>query len=119
MLRSVSTYIASSEKFRSLKMNDGNILCEVELPGIFVGKNLGELDLRNKSGVEVILIKQNYDEKTNESDKVFTPNLTYRFNYGDRLLIVGSPKIIDDFKQTLLQQFEKDLRSHKLVIDEE
>ncbi|RUA28004.1 MAG: TerB family tellurite resistance protein [Bacteroidetes bacterium] len=28
-------------------------------------------------------------------------------------------KIIDDFKQTLLQQFEKDLRSHKLVIDEE
>ena len=97
MLRSVSTYIASSEKFRSLKMNDGNVLCEIELPGTFVGKNLAELDLRHQSGIEVILIKQNYDEKTKESEKVFTPNLSYCFNYGDRLLIVGSQETIDVF----------------------
>ena len=99
MLNSVSAYLGSVGKFRKLKMMDGEILCEVEVPGKYVGKNLSELDLRHKYGVEVILIKQNYDAETNESAKVFVPNPEYQFAYGDKLLIIGNEKEVDRFNQ--------------------
>jgi len=99
MLKSVSAYIGSAGKFRQLKMMDGEILCEAEVPGKYVGKNLSELDLRHKYGVEVILIKQNYDPDTKESEKVFVPNPEYRFSYGDKLLIVGAQNEVDWFMQ--------------------
>ncbi|HHB77890.1 MAG TPA: CBS domain-containing protein [Saprospiraceae bacterium] len=97
MLNSVAAYIGSAGKFRQLKMIDGEVLCEVEVPGKYIGKNLSELDLRHKYGIEVILIKQNYDEETNESEKVFVPNPEYRFAHGDKLLIVGSQEEVDLF----------------------
>jgi len=99
MLNSVSAYIGSVGKFRQLKMVNGEVLCEVEVPGKYVDKNLAELDLRHKYGIEVILIKQNYDPETNESEKVFVPNPEYRFAYGDKLLIVGSQEEVDLFNQ--------------------
>ncbi len=97
MLRSVSGYINSSSKFKQLKMMDGEILCEVEVPGRYVGKDLSQLDLRHKYGIEVILIKQNFNQETNESEKVFVPNPEYKFAYGDRLLIVGSDEAVNKF----------------------
>ena len=57
------------------------------------------MDLRHKYGVEVILIKQNYDQATKESEKVFVPNPEYRFAYGDKLLIVGEQSEVDWFNQ--------------------
>ena len=90
MLKSVSGYIGSATKFRKLKMVDGEVLCEVEVPGEFIGKNLSNLDLRHKYGIEVILIKQNYDKKTNEPEKVFVPKPEYKFEYGDKILIIGT-----------------------------
>lgn len=97
MLRSVSGYIGSSSKFKQLKMVDGEILCEVEVPGKYVNKNLSQLDLRHKYGIEVILIKQKYDEITKETEKVFVPKPEYNFCYGDRLLIMGSEEQVDEF----------------------
>jgi len=97
MLKSVSAYIGSASKFRQLKMMDGEILCEAEVPGKYIGKNLSQLDLRHKYGIEVILIKQNYDMDTHEAEKVFVPNPEYQFNYGDTLLIVGSKEEVDKF----------------------
>ena len=80
-------------------MMDGEILAEVEVPGEFVGKNLSELDLRHKYGIEVILIKQNFDSETKEAEKVFVPKPEYTFDYGDRLLIVGSEEDVDRFEK--------------------
>lgn len=97
MLKSVSGYISSTNKFKKLKMLDGEVLCEVEVPGEFVGNNLSNLDLRKKYGIEVILIKQNFDKNSNESEKIFVPNSAYKFNYGDRILIIGKEDKIDKF----------------------
>lgn len=99
MLNSVSGYISSTKKFRKLKLVDGEVLCEVEAPGEFVGKNLSELNLRQKYSIEVILIKQNFDPQTNESNKVFVPNPKYDFHYGDKLLIVGSEDDVTKFNK--------------------
>ena len=99
MLNSVSGYISSTTKFSKLKLVDGEVLCEAEVPGEFVGKNLSELNLRQKYSIEVILIKQNFDNTTNESDKVFVPNPKYNFQYGDKLLIVGSEDDVNNFNK--------------------
>ncbi len=97
MINSVSGYIASAYQFKKLKLTDGEALCEIEVPGEFVGKNLIDLDLRHKYGLEVILIKKNFDEKTNEAEKVMVPTSDYIFDYGDKILVVGDEKVVDEF----------------------
>ena len=97
MLKSVSGYIGSATKFKKLKLSDGEVLCEVEVPGNFIGKNLGDLDIRQKYGIEVILIKQNFDRETNEAEKVFVPRADYNFEYGDKLLIIGEEENVSYF----------------------
>ncbi len=97
MLKSVSGYIGSATKFKKLKLTDGEVLCEVEVPGEFIGKNLNNLDLRQKYGIEVILIKQNFDRETNEAEKVFVPDPGYNFEYGDKILIIGEEENVEKF----------------------
>jgi len=92
MINSVSGYIASAVKFKKLKMGDGKILSEIEVPGEFIGKNLAELDLRHKYGIEVILIKQSFNQETKEAGKIIVPVPEYVFEYGDKILIIGEEK---------------------------
>ena len=99
MLNSVSTYMNSTGKFKKLKMTDGEVLNEVEVPGEFVGKNLAELDLRHEFGVEVILIKQNFDPENKEVEKVRVPHPEYVFAHGDKLLVVGTEENIDKLNE--------------------
>jgi len=90
MVTSVSGYISSLRKFKQVKLMDGQILCEIEVPGKFVNKTLKELNLRNRYGVEVVLIKQNYDKEKNKRHIVITTKPDYRFKFGDSMLIMGS-----------------------------
>jgi len=94
MINSVSGYIASAVKFKKLKMGDGKVLSEIEVPGEFIGKNLAELDLRHKYGIEVILIKQSFNNETKEAGKVIVPIPEYKFEYGDKILVVGEEKSV-------------------------
>ncbi len=96
MINSVSGYISSAVKFKKLKMGDGKVLSEIEVPGEFIGNNLANMDLRHKFGVEVILIKQNFDKITKETEKIMVPTPEYKFEYGDKLLIVGEEKEISN-----------------------
>lgn len=90
MVTSVSGYISSLRKFKQVELMDGQILCEIEVPGEFVNKTLKELNLRNRYGVEVVLIKQNYDKEKNKRHIVITTKPDYRFKFGDSILIMGS-----------------------------
>lgn len=97
MLESVSAYIDSSQKFKKIKIFEGEALCETEIPGEFVGKQLKDNNLRQKFGIEVILIKQGYNGETNEREKLFVPKPDYVFNYGDTILIMGSEEDVENF----------------------
>ncbi len=101
MVDTVSGYITSAGNFKKIKMENGQEMCEIEVPGDFVGKTLPELDIRKKYGVEVILIKQNFDDKDKEKHKVIPPNPKYRFYFGDTILIIGSPENIKKFEKTV------------------
>ena len=62
-------------------------LVEVPVPPRFVGKTLGSLDVRNRYGVTVLLIKQ----QGNPGEEVInaTPSAHYEFQVGDTMLIMG------------------------------
>lgn len=91
MVTTISSYIGSLSKFKRVKLIDGQILGEIEVPGEFVNKTLKELDLRNRFGIEVILIKQSYDAKIKENQNVIPAKPDYRFKFGDSILIIGTP----------------------------
>ncbi len=98
MAGAISTSITSAEKYKEIPLSDGELMCEVEVPGNFVGRSLMELDLRNKHKIEVILIKQNYDPKDKEAGKIVTPEPHYKFQYGDRILVLGHQEDVIRFK---------------------
>ena len=95
MVTSVSGCIGSMEKFKRVELVDGQVLCEIEVPGAFVGKTLQELNLRSRFGTEVILIKQNFNAEKNEKQHVITPKPDYQFKFSDSILIMGSQDCID------------------------
>jgi CIC family chloride channel protein len=90
MVTSVSRYIGVMDKFKRVELMDGQVLCEIEVPGAFVGKTLQELNLRSRFGTEVVLIKQNFNAEKNEKQHVMMPLPDYHFKFGDSILIMGS-----------------------------
>ncbi len=100
MVSTVSGYIGSADKFKQVKMSNGQVLSEIEIPGTMVNKTLKELDLRNKYGVEIILIKQNFDPDKKEKQNVITPKPGYRFQYNDVILAMGSEENIRKLRRS-------------------
>lgn len=60
---------------------------EIAPPEKFIGKNLRELDLRNKYGIQVIAIKELIPEKT-----TFVPKADFVLKDSDILVIMGDDK---------------------------
>jgi Trk K+ transport system NAD-binding subunit len=76
-------------------MANGQELSEIEIPGQFVGQTLEKLQLRRRFGVEVLLIKQNYDHETKQWGNVMTAKADYRFKHGDTIVLMGAPGSVD------------------------
>lgn len=63
---------------------------EIAPPEKFIGKNLRELDLRNKYGIQVIAIKELIPEKT-----TFVPKSDFVLKDSDILVIMGKDKQLE------------------------
>jgi len=85
----------------ALKLNYPNVLeylplisgfgiQEIVPPEKFIGKNLRELDLRNKYGIQVIAIKELIPEKT-----TFVPKADFILKDSDILVIMGKHKQLE------------------------
>jgi trk system potassium uptake protein TrkA len=95
---SVSSYISSLHKLKQVQLIDGQVLSEIEIPSEFINKTLKELNLRNRFGVEVVLIKQKSKKEKDEKDIVL-PTPDFRFQSGDSILILGSLGGLKNFTQ--------------------
>jgi trk system potassium uptake protein TrkA len=73
-----------------LPLISGVDIQEIAPPDKFIGKNLRELDLRNKYGVQVIAIKELIPEKT-----TFIPDADFVIKDSDILVLMGEPKQLD------------------------
>jgi CIC family chloride channel protein len=98
MASSVSSYLRSLQKVKSIELMDGHWMVEMEVPGPFVNKTLRELDLRRRYGVEVVLIRKAYDPERGEEHRIETPQPDTRLEFGDILLLVGPRNKIEDLQ---------------------
>ncbi len=107
LVTSVSSYISAMHKFKRVEMGNGQVLCEIEVPGALINNSLKKLALRNRYGVEVILIKQNYNPEKKEWEHVIAPTPDYKFKFGDTILVMGSQESIDRLKNMRAKPGEK------------
>lgn len=57
-----------------------------------MGKSIGELDIRNRTGISIVGIVNNGRVNSN-------PNSNYRFKIGDRLAVMGSHEQLENFEK--------------------
>ncbi len=84
--------IRTSDKVKSSPLIPGYSMAEIELPHAYAGKTLKILDLRNKEGVEVLMIR-----RRNEEGKLLStvPDPELILRHGDILLMNGPQDVIE------------------------
>lgn len=88
----VSKSITNMPSHKMVEVTDGIYMREIDVPGSFVGKNIIELDVRNRFGVDIVLIKK---RKNGTAAKTHKPDPKYRFEEHDSLLILGEKEKVD------------------------
>jgi hypothetical protein len=66
----------------------GLALAEIPVPSSFVGRTCGDLDLRRRFGVTLVMVKRREGGGHRIVNEV--PDATYRFNQSDELLALGT-----------------------------
>jgi CIC family chloride channel protein len=87
--------IKSIQRNQISKVAEGYSIVESNVPTSFVGKSLSELRLRNKYGLEVLMIKKNnplFDEE--KKSQVVVPDPNYIIKSDDVLVLFGSDENI-------------------------
>lgn len=86
----LSKHLASLDKTARVDVLPGYILTEIPAPRRFVGKTLRQLQVRNRYGAEVLLVKRAEDELS-EDGRVATlqPGADFRIRAGDTLVLFG------------------------------
>ncbi|RMH76269.1 MAG: CBS domain-containing protein, partial [Calditrichaeota bacterium] len=88
-------------KAQTVPVADGYSIIERPVPKRFVGKTLAELRLRNKYGLEVLMIRHGsplFSEEDEDGDFVI-PTANYVLREGDRLVLFGKDEAIAGAKR--------------------
>ena len=88
----VSKTLTNISYRRMVEVADGLYLLEIDVPAIFIGKKIKKLDVRNKYGVDIVLIKNRVNGKPMTTRK---PDANYVFEPSDSLLILGEKEKIE------------------------
>ena len=88
----VSKSITNVPCSRAVEVAEGIFLREIDVPVVFTGKKIKDLDVRNKYGVDIILIRKHVNGKPAVTQK---PDACYTFEAGDSLLILGEKEKLE------------------------
>ena len=75
-----------------VEVGEGLFFDEIDVPATFVGKKIKKLDIRNRYGVDIIMVKKHSPGKASPPLK---PGADYTFESNDLLLILGQKEQID------------------------
>jgi len=81
--------------FDLLELSEGCSIAEIDVPESCVDKTLAEIDLRKKTGVTVLCIRRPA-ANPKKPRELLIPTPTEKILAGDRLIVFGSTKQIDD-----------------------
>ncbi len=79
------------------KIAEGYSIFEMKVPSLFIGKTLPELKLRNKYGVEVLMIKKRRGI-IEDDERIIFPDQNYRFEENDIVVLFGSDENLKKIK---------------------
>jgi len=86
--------LESDYYLHAITLSDGISIIEIAPPKLFVAKSLGELDLRNRYGVTVLLVKEWIPEKV-----VLIPTAEWVIKDSDTLVLVGKDEDLEKIKE--------------------
>ena len=96
MARSMAPVVAPETKAERVPMLDNVTVAEVPVPREYLGKTIGDLNIRQRLGVSVLMIKHEAEAGHERVDAV--PAADYRFREGDTMLVMGSADKVDALK---------------------
>ncbi len=78
----------------AITLSEGISIIEIAPPKIFIAKTLGQLDLRNRYGVSVLLIKEYIPQKV-----VLIPTADHVIKDSDTLVLLGKDEDLENIKE--------------------
>ncbi len=92
----MASELMSIEKAKVSKVADGYSIIEKKAVESFIGKSLIELRIRNKFGLEVLMIKKSASpfSDDNNGSEIVTPDPNYKIQRDDTLVLFGSDENI-------------------------
>ena len=98
-MRDMSGTVGSSMKnispLKHVHVIDDYYLAEIESPTTFIGKSLGELDVRSEYKVDILLIKKLHTSATDSNNTGIQPDANYKIELGDKLLLFGEKESLN------------------------
>jgi CIC family chloride channel protein len=97
MASTMAVTVGNAPRTRALPGVRGMSMAEVPVPASFFGRSLGSLDIRNRFGVSLLLIKRKGDAGEQIVDEV--PDADSVFQEGDVMLVLGNEDRISRFER--------------------
>jgi CIC family chloride channel protein len=88
----ISTSLTNRVYNKMVEVADGLYMLEIDVPTVFIGKKIKDLDIRNRYNVDIILIKKKPNTKRFITKR---PAASYTFEIHDTILIIGEKKKIE------------------------
>jgi len=91
--------VTAVNKERDIELAEGYKLVEMDPPNDFIGKSIGEIDIRSRFGVQVILIRHpSHKAHENPGRSGAMPSPEYVIKNGDKLLVLGDQNDIEKIR---------------------
>ena len=82
----MGTRLSLANRGHEVDLGDGYALMEIEAPASFYGRSLREIDLRQRHGIQVLLLRS----RTPSGEAVRVPTADDRIVAGDRMVVAGT-----------------------------
>ncbi|MBU0741297.1 chloride channel protein [bacterium] len=90
MATSMATSVENTGRFTKLPGVSGLSIAEIPVPAAFVGRSCAELDIRNRLGVTLLLVKRREGDDHAIAERI--PDAELVFDAGDIVLALGPPE---------------------------
>ncbi|MFQ5704367.1 MAG: chloride channel protein [Gemmatimonadales bacterium] len=97
MAHSMAATVSAENKIESLPSAPDTVVAEVAAPSVFVGKTIRELDIRQRFGVSILMVKHPTEDGNEQLDTA--PTADYRFREGDLMLVMGPGEAMRSLKR--------------------
>lgn len=94
LLGSIESSYEVTRRERSTTLAPGYTMAEMEVPSYLVGKDLRTLDLRNRRGIEVIMVRRRDPDRAESPQSIF-PSADLVLQHGDTILVTGPHEVIE------------------------